>query len=367
MNKLSFFLLIVITSAFHPVANASCDSCAKAALDSAKDAIKKAVDTTTDAVKANGKSIEATTEAVDQSKELFSDLLQTLSSQELTALDGVAKKITLTVERVANESTKSADVIVSNLLKGEKELRVADMAIEGVKTFGELAQPLSGEINTARAGDLSLGFATKMALKNKHIDNMESWLNNNGFLISKGRERAVLLAVPEYWNPTPLLTKKRLTNKEVGDMQMMLRLLVNAEPHAKVSPLIASTNPIEAKKELKRLKDVALQQVSHAILTESLVNKAPIISLSEVWKKAYFNISADEDNKISFEQFYEAETIGKLVSNDWFLDIKTRTKAGLLREQIYQMNTANLLLAEIVKAERAESKLLALTILKGEG
>jgi len=367
MNKYLLIFLSIIFFGFQVPASASCDSCAKAALDSARDAIKKAVDTTTDSVKANGKSIEATTKAVDESKKLFSDLLQTLSSQELTALDGVAKKITLTVERIANESTKATDTLVSNILKGEKELRVADVAIEGARTFGDLAQPLSGEINTARSVDLALGFATKNALKTKHIENMEGWLNNNGFLMSKGRERSVLLSSPQYWNPTPLLTKKRLTNTEVSDMQMMLRLLVNPEPKAKVDPKVAATDPVMAQNELQRLKDVALQQVSHAILSESLVNKAPIISMSEGWQKAYFNLPTDEENKISFEQFFEAETTGKLVNSDWFLDIKTRTKAGLQREQIYQMNTANLLLAEILKAERDESKLLALMVLKGGG
>jgi hypothetical protein len=365
MNKLSLFIFILLVCGYQGKVSASCDACAKAALESAEASIKAGVDTTISVVQANGTSIESAGLSVDSGSSLLSTLIQTLGSQEITALDGVAKKVTFSIERLGIESTRGTDVLVSNLIKGEKELRVADNALENERTFGVMSQPLSGEINTARSFDLSTGFANRNALKSKHIENMEGWLNNNGFFMSKSRERSVLIATPEFWNPTPLLTKNRLSNEEVGHMQMMLRLLVNAEPMAKVAQPLVASSPLKAKQELQRLKDVILQQVSHSILSESLVNKAPTITLSDDWKKAYFNIESDVDNKISFEQFYEAETTGKLVSSDWFLDIKTKTKAGLLREQIYQMNTANLLLAEIVKAERAESKLLALSILKG--
>ena len=41
-----------------------------------------------------------------------------------------------------------------------------------------------------------------------------------------------------------------------------------------------------------------------------------------------------------------------MVSEDWHLDVKTKSDTGLIREQINQMNITNFLLNEIIKQER---------------
>lgn len=345
-------------------AQASCDSCAKAALEATKQAVSQSVSATTDVVKANGETIDAISQSVDSGTDTLSEQLQMLGQQELTALDGVASKISLMIELLSEESARATDTLVNNIQQAEVGLRKADMAIENARMIGPRAQTISGEINTARAQDLSVGFATRQSLKTLHLENMEKWLTDNGYRHSQSTEQAILLARDEYWDVMPLIQKPRLTEDEVNNLQVMFQLLVEPKPQRPITQQEIVLDPTKASAEIDRRRNNTISQVAHSILIDQLSDKAPTIPTSSAWLKHYFAIEPDENGKISFSQFFEAETIGKLTSPAWFLDIKTRTEAGLLREQINQLNTTNALLSEILRAEQQDSKLLALATLK---
>lgn len=358
-------LLITLTLLVTFDATASCDACAKAALDAASSAISSSVGATTNVVSANGQSIEAMNTSVKTGTETLVSSMQILNQKELTALDGVAKTINFTLDRMSEEQVRFTDHLVKSIKQIEQDFRVADLAIENAKLVGPRAQTLSGEINTARAHDLKTGLAGRKELKKLYRENMDSWLNNTGPLTNQKTGLAVLLNQEEFWNIMPLLQKEILTNEEANNLQILLQLLIEPEPKSKLSPQSLAGDKYAVKEELMRLQNNTISRVSHDILTNLLADKAAIIPTDSSWLKSYFTIETGEDEQISFSQFYEAETVGKMLSPDWFLDIKTRTEAGLLREQIYQTNTSNALLAEILKAERNETKLLSLSVLKG--
>lgn len=345
-------------------AQASCDACAKAALDAASGAISSSVGATTNLVSVNNQTVELMNTNVQAGTQTLVSSLELLNQKEITALDGVAKTITLTIDRLGEEQIRATDHLVSSLKKIEEDLRVGDLAIETSKQVGPMSQTLSGDINTARAHDLMMGVATRKELKKLYRENMELWLQEPAKAVAKSGEMAVLLDNEDFWDILPLLQKDILTNEEVNNLHVLLQLLVEPNPQPKASAGELASGDLAVKKELARLRKNALSRVAHDTLTNMLADKAPIIPTDESWLKSYFKLNTGDDDKISFEQFYEAETTGKILSPDWFLDIKSRTEAGLLREQIYQTNTSNAILAEILKAERDETRLLTLSILQ---
>ena len=358
----NLFILIGVVLSFN--AHASCDACAKAALDAASGAISSSVGATTNLVSMNNQAVELMNTNVQTGTQTLVSSLELLNQKEITALDGVAKTITLTIDRLSEEQVRATDHLVTSIKKIEEDLRVADLAIETSKQVGPMSQTLSGDINTARAHDLMLGIATRKELKKLYRDNMETWLETPAKTVSKAGEMAVLLDNEDIWDILPLLQKDVLTNEEVNNLHILLQLLVEPNPQPKATASDLAGGELAVKKELARVRKNALSRVAHDTLTNMLADKAPIIPTDESWLKSYFKLETGEDEKISFEQFYEAETTGKMLSPEWFLDIKSRTEAGLLREQIYQTNTSNAILAEILKAERDETRLLTLSILQ---
>ncbi|MBE0420516.1 hypothetical protein EI165_10325 [Pseudoalteromonas nigrifaciens] len=355
--------LILLCLSFN--ANASCDSCAKAALDAASSAISSSVGATTNVVTANGQAIEAMNTSVQTGTQTLVSSLQLLNQKEMTALDGVAKTIALTLDRISEEQVRSTDHLIQSIKQIEQELRIADVAMENAKLIGPMSQTLSGDINTARAHDISTGIAARKKLKSLYRENMDSWLKDSGPLSNQGNSLAVLLEQEEFWDIMPLLQNDILTNDEANHIHTLLQVLVEPSPKTQLSPSKLAGDNFALGQELSRRRGNAVSRVAHDIITNLLADKAPIIPTDSSWLRSYFKIQTGEDDNISFNQFYEAETVGKMLSPDWFLDIKSRTEAGLLREQIYQTNTSNALLAEILKAEQNEAKLLSLSVLRG--
>ena len=361
-RQFTFLIPLLFSSG---AAFASCDECAKAALQAASNSMTSSISATKSVVETNGTAIETLSSSIDTAGSTIQSLLDLNSQQELTALSGVANRITFTLERQAEESTRITDHLVQSIHQIHKDGALVSSRIENDKLFGPLAQTISGDINSARAQYLAKGIGNKKALKELHAQNMDKWLNSAGYRNSSQFESEILLKDEEIWKSSPLINKRRLTDEEVNKAQILLQLLVDDNPTGAISKERIKQDPLAAKMEVQRLKNNFSSQIVHSVLSDYLSNKAALIPTDKSWLKSYFKIEPDEKGNISFEQFYESETMGRLISDDWFLDIKTRTEAGLLREQIYQMNTSNMLLSEIIKQERMETKLMAISALRG--
>ena len=360
MLRILFCLPILL---FPFASNATCDACAKQGIDAASQAMSQATSATTETVKTNGTSIDALKSTVDTGAQTLSSTIQLLSQQELTALDGLATKITLKLDIMAKEQIAAADHVVSSMRDTELSINKANGVLATAEQYGELAQTLTGDINTARSSFLASGFAMKEAIKVEHAKSFIKWITQNGFYQSAKSEQLLLLSKDELFDTSAFTSKKLMTEVEVSNFQSLIQLMVNPSPEKPITMQDLASDADKAVAAISQRRKNAIDTVVHSILTDALADKAPIIPTDPSWLKSYMTIPANDDGKVSFEQFYDAETFGKATSADWFLDIKTRTEAGLLREQIYQQNTSNLLLAEILKAERNEAKLIALSTL----
>ena len=81
----------------------------------------------------------------------------------------------------------------------------------------------------------------------------------------------------------------------------------------------------------------------------------------EDWGIGYTTAEANDEGKTSVMAMLESETLGRLTSEGWYKDIKTKTDAGVLREQVYQQAINNKLLLKILEQEEQKLLLQALS------
>lgn len=360
-------LLVLIIAFFPSFAFAVCDACAKAALDAATATMTANISATTSVVASNGAAITAMANVNSANSAALQTQLATLSQQELTAIDGMASKITLQLASIAKET----DIGMNNLILNIEKLAVSERNYEDanylVRTFGPLSKPLSGKLNLPRSEYLERGFEVKEVFKSNFIEGMDEWLSNPADEKSRSIEQAALLSEKDNFDITPFMQKKVLSPLELEKMKSLLQLLVEPNPEREMTLEEAQANPLKLTQAINQKQKKIRQQVVHSVLVESVLDKAPFILTNESWSTNYLTFDEDFDGMVSFSQFYEAETLGKLTSAEWYKDIAKLTDTGLIREQVHQGNTTNMLLAEILKAERNETRLVAIKALAGSG
>ena len=118
-------------------------------------------------------------------------------------------------------------------------------------------------------------------------------------------------------------------------------------------PVLPNPQKISDLSEVQKIayfSEIAKKSAAYRALASEVINKAALLSI-DGWDIGYTQVTA-LDGKTSIEEFIASETERKLVSEDWHLDVKTKSDTGLIREQINQMNITNFLLNEIIKQER---------------
>lgn len=359
---------IFIISLFCPtLAYAVCDACAKAALDSATATMKANTKATTAVVKSNGAAISAF-ESVNAANTTALELqLSTLNQQEITAIDGLASKIVLELGRVASET----DIGMNNLLLNLEKIATSEKAYNDAnyltRTFGPLSKPLSGKLNLPRSVYIENAVELKEVIKTNFVEGMDEWLSNPPDENSRSIEQAAFLADPELFDISPFLQNKVVSPQELEHMKTLLHLLVEPSPAREITLEEAQTSKIKLEQAIYQKQKTISQQVVHSVLVDSVLDKAPFILTNDSWSKEYLSFDEDYEGMVSFSQFYEAESLGKVTNAAWYADIAKLSDTGLLREQIHQGNTTNMLLSEILKAERNETRLVAIKALSGGG
>lgn len=360
--------LLIIGALFYPsFAFAVCDACAKVALDTATATMKANIAATTSVVASNGTAIAAFTNINSANSSALKLQLSTLSQQELTAIDGMASKITLQLASIARETDIGMNNLILNIEKLASSERNYDDANYTARTFGPLSKPLSGKLNLPRTEYLERAFEVKEVIKSNFIESMNDWLSNPADERSVAIEQSALIADKDFFDISPFMQKKVLSPDELEKMKSLLQILVEPNPQPEISIEDAQTSPIKLAQAIFQKQKKIRQQVVHSVIVDSVLDKAPFILTNNSWSTDYLSFDEDYEGMVSFSQFYEAESLGKVTSSDWYNDIAKLTDTGLIREQIHQGNTTNMLLAEILKAERNETRLVAIKALSGGG
>jgi hypothetical protein len=360
--------LLLLFICFYPsFAFAVCDACAKAALDAATATMKANTAATTSVVASNGTAITALANVNSANSSALKIQLSTLNQQELTAIDGMTSKIVLQLSKNARETDIGMNNLILNIEKIENSER--EYADENYKarTFGPLSKPLSGKLNLPRSEYIERGLEVKEVFQANFVEGMNEWLSNPADEKSIRIEQAALLADESFFDITPFMQKKVLSPAELEKMKSLLHLLVEPNPQREISIEEAQSSPVKLQQAIYQKQKKIRQQIVHSVIAESVLDKAPFILTNDSWSTDYLSFDETYEGMVSFSQFYEAETLGKVTSKEWYKDIAKLTDTGLIREQIHQGNTTNMLLAEILKAERSEARLVAIQALSGSG
>lgn len=366
MKRVSLFLLLATFCCQY--ANAGCDMCIKAAAEIANAQMTASINATTAAVNANvaatnalNASVQATNAGLQASIEYNGNLLR-------QALDASTNRIEISIQQNTKASERATEHIAKTLVNTFKEVRVAEEIDKNNRTYStELAQPLSGDIGANRAPLLKKGMVQSSQVWKQMTKNMHDWNNDTSDVDQAGNDikKAVLLTQPdEVWDPQPLLTKNQLTLEESKNQQKLITMLTNPVPLKSTTDSELSSNPAAAEYEFKRRIYNAKVEVAHSVLAKSIADRHPLIPISaDDWQKGYVTSVPDpETGNTSMLSMLESETIGKISSDGWYLDIKTKTEAGVLRESVYQQVINNLLLTKQIEDEEQKLMLLSLIL-----
>lgn len=356
----------VLLALYNPVAHAGCDPCIQAAAQSANATMTSSINAVTTSVQANVSATQALNTAIQAVNTSLQTAINLNTQQILQGLSASTNRIELSIQQNTKTVERMTDHTVKSLVKALKDVRVAEEVDENNKTYSDaLAQPLSGEIGANRAPLLKAGLVQSQQVWRQIADDMHEWSNNTTDVdqAGSGMKKAMLLTEgDDVWNPVPLVSEKQLTRDQSLNMQRLLTMMVNPVPLPAASEEQLASSPKASEYEFDRKLLNAKLGLAHSVLAKSIADKQPLIPMStNDWQQGYVMAEPDSNGNVSILSMLESETIGKLSSEGWYQDIKTKTEAGILREQVYQQAINNHMLLRLVEQE--EEKLTMLSLL----
>lgn len=358
--------ILAFFSMFHSgSAMAGCDPCIQAAAQAANAQMTGAINLVSTSVQANVTATQTLSASVQAVNTSLQAAIGINSKLLLQGLDASTNRIELSIQQTAKTFERMTDHTVKSMVKALKDVRVAEEVDENNKIYSKwLAQPLSGDIGANRAPLLKQGLVQSKQIWRQMSDDMYEWSNNTSDVdgAGKGMKKAVLLTEgDDVWSPVPLVTKRQLTVTESVNMQKLLTMLVNPIPLPSATDVQMASSPKAAEYEFDRRVLNAKLGLAHSVLAKSIADKHPLIPISKNdWQKGYIMAEPDSTGKVSIMSMLESETVGRLASEGWYQDVKTKTPAGILREQVYLQAINNQLLLRLVEQDEQKISMLSL-------
>jgi hypothetical protein len=368
-KKLTFIFISLILFAKQSIAG-GCDPCVQAAVQASSTTIVAALNGTAVAAQVNVTATKALTQAISASSSAITTILTNSSSQTLSGMSASTNKIELAILQNTKTIERMGDHTTKTIVDAIKKILVAEEIEENNRTFGKgIAHPMSGDIGANRAALLKEGVVQGEQMWSEMSKNMNDWNNNavNDVVAGSNFGTELFIAEPDsVWSPVPFISKRQITSEESLNAQKLLTLLVNPTPTRAKTQEELSTDRSAVKAELNRKLKNAKFGIVHAVMAKTLVDKTPTIPMSiNDWQMGYTIAEPDAiSGKVSMSNFLESETSGRLSSAGWYQDIKTKTEAGLLREQLFQQAITNKLYLSLLEKERHELILTALITLE---
>lgn len=368
MSTRKYFLYAMLSVVFVSTSNmarAGCDLCIQAAAESANAEMTVAIETVTASVQANVYATKALNTSLQAVNTSLQATLNLNTQQLLQGLSASTNRIELSIQQTSKTVERMTDHTVKSMVSALKEVRVAEEVDENNKIYSdELAHPLSGEIGANRAPLLKQGIVQSSQIWRQMAEDMNAWNNNTDDVDQAGRgiKKALLLTEEDdVWSPVSLVTQRQITTDESLNLQKLLTMLVNPIPLSSATDEQMASSSKASEYEFQRRIINAKLGLAHSVLAKSIADKLPLIPISETdWQKGYVMAEPDENGKVSMMSMLESETIGRLGSEGWYQDVKTRTPAGILREQVYQQAINNQLLLRLVDQEEQKLSMMAL-------
>lgn len=348
---------------------AGCDPCIQAAAQTTSTQMSTSIQNVTASVQGNVSATQALNASIQATDAAWQAVVNLNSTNYLQGLDAATSRIELSQSQLLKVIENLADHEVQSITKIFEQLYNAEQkSVTERMLRPELAQPMSGEIGANRAALLKKGIVQKDQRWKQMDINFAQWSNNTATVDSAGNSittSMLLTEDPEVFDPTPLLTKNVISEDESLNMQKLITLLANPVPEKRISDDELVTNPNAEKLELERKLRNSKRAIAFSVLSKGIAEREAVIPISEDdWLLGYTIASPDNNGNTSYRDFLESETVGRLSSEGWYQDIKTKTETGVVREQVYQQALNNHLLFKSLQQE--EQQLLLLAILAAE-
>lgn len=358
------YALLVVMSKSNLVA-AGCDTCIQSAAQGASSSMQSALSSLTSTV---NQDVSATNTLNSTVNTVGNTIQATMTANHELLLQGLSassKQIELSIQANTKSNELLNDHLVLNLGKVFKEIFVSEQTQKTNRTYdNDIAQPLSGDIGANRAPLLKQANVQSEQIKTQMSVNMYEWLTSpesDSSRSSGARTSALLLEDNDVWDPTPIIGNKVLTDEQYHNAQKLLTVLITPVPLEAVTDGEMSSDPTAAGRELSRKLYNVQASIAHSILTKSITDRLPLIPIStDDWKQGYISVENEVDGKTSMLSFLESETMGRLMSEGWYKDVKTKTEAGILREQVYMQAIRNKLALRMLRQEEDRLMLEAL-------
>ena len=362
----TLFLPALFCFALVNPANAGCDPCIQSAAQAASGQMQSSLSAITSTVNGNVQATNALNQTVIAANNAIQQTIVTNTNLIKQGMSASTNRIELAIQQNSKTMEAMNDHLVQSLVQVMKEISVAEQVQKNKKMFDtEIAQPLSGDIGANRAPLLKAGVVQSEQLHQGMVDGMYEWSSETGDTPgAKSNLKATMLLKEDeaMWDPSPMLNSSVITAEESVNLQKLLTVLVNPVPLKKLTKAEASRSPKSAEYELKRNLYNTQLTIAHSVLAKSVSERMATIPISqEDWGIGYTTAEANDEGKTSVMAMLESETLGRLTSEGWYKDIKTKTDAGVLREQVYQQAINNKLLLKILEQEEQKLLLQALS------
>lgn len=351
ISKRAILTCLTLLALHNGSAYAGCDACLQSAIQSATAQISTSLRTLEATAQTNVTATQALTNTVTTSSASLNALMEAQHILLLNGLDAAAIKLEMSTSAVADTVEKTSDHLAATISQTIKDYGRAQQFIKNRDQYGPMSLPMSGDIAANRAPLLASAMMSFEGKRDDAMTKFRQWAlappaNDETRTIRQSKADARLLELAPNLDE---LAKGVIEQQSIEDIAELYRLMLLPVPIASES--------LPPQKRINYLREVdKLSRAYYALITDLLM-KAPLLS-TEGWDMGY--ISVDKvDVQTSISEFIRAETERKLLSPAWHFDMKTKTEAGLLREQIQQREITNYLLSQLIEQENISLNIMA--------
>ena len=296
--------------------------------------------------------------AITQTSVAMSNMAAQLAASNTTntaqlniAIDNMTKKNSALLESFKEIRVRTADHITSTLTGALRQLVVAKATLENLQTFGPSAQTSTGDVMACSANHKTiLGEKAKRLILS--ANDIRSDYSSESTPGDQGVVTEIANQLMDRTDIKSIFEKDTLSDKEAEDLHTFVLLTSQSE---QLDLTLSENDSLDT-----RVYHAKLEWLQH-LMSMPIIARTGLTSLD--WVGRFVSRTCDEP-VISKIEALSASVNGRLSSNHWFLEMKTKSKVGLLRELVYLQAEENEIIHNRFLIREARNQALALLVLE---
>jgi hypothetical protein len=344
----SFFsatLWFLSTDAF-----AGCDACLQAAIEQARAQISSSLTVLEQSVSSNVQATQTLNQTITQSNSALTGLMEVQHRLLLQSLEAATVRLEAAQTVQASTIQSVGDHIAKTIYQTTTGIAEAQTVLHNDEVYGERSIPISAQVSADRAPLLQ----EAITQYNQQLAEANIAFKEWYFSVAPGdnaitrRKVSVQNKIEALTPNVDALINQLLTDEQTSNLLELFRLTLLPEPQD-----ISVMSIDEALNYRAQYHQLAFK---YNTLATYVLKRAPLLK-TDNWHSNYVIVN-EHAGKTSIQEFLHAESDRKLFSKDWYLNISTRTTAGLLREQAHATAMGNYLLGELLEAQNARLSMI---------